>query len=549
MLEQILSEGFSSLSTIEEIEIVNEIPSTKSSYFQIWQVNTEISVNGKYKGLILYIGFKETVPYTLPDIYAPEYSFGDFPHIESNHKLCLYEEGITYNISKYSEVIKEVLKRAKLLISNGLNSKNHLEFKTEILSYWCHSYKNDFEITSKPTLIYEEPHNTTLLYPHQIGIEGQNCILYSLEESLSFENKKYNRQLDHEALYIKDFSIWDNPPFIITGNVIHELLSTHPDFKIIRKYINSHKQGLLIFKFPDTSILCGIRIDSINVNKRGFRKGILSRYDVLTNFEYKNKPLKRFSVKLYNPQRLAERTIGHMPDERKFFIGGLGSIGSNLVHFLMSYLNSEFILVDNDILNVENIGRHLLGLADIGKFKVHALEKYIKRIRPEIKTTCIVNDLTECFNINHVQSQTAIILCTGSFMDEKYFLHKLQENKINTPVFILWLEPYGAAGHMIYINETNYESYYQSLFDSNNNLYVNNIISTNEYVLRPEMFTKNETGCNGTYTNYGGNDVIMFLCEMIPIMNRLINNPENSQTFRWIGNINQVKEKGIKLNL
>lgn len=115
MLEQILSEGFSSLSTIEEIEIVNEIPSTKSSYFQIWKVNTEISVNGKYKGLILYIGFKETVPYTLPDVYAPEYSFGDFPHIESNHKLCLYEEGITYNISRYSDVIKEVFKRAKLL--------------------------------------------------------------------------------------------------------------------------------------------------------------------------------------------------------------------------------------------------------------------------------------------------------------------------------------------------------------------------------------------------------------------------------------------------
>ena len=32
---------------------------------------------------------------------------------------------------------------------------------------------------------------------------------------------------------------------------------------------------------------------------------------------------------------------------------------------------------------------------------------------------------------------------------------------------------------MIYINETNYEGYHQSLFDSNNNLYVNNIISSN----------------------------------------------------------------------
>ena len=65
----------------------------------------------------------------MPDVYAPEYSFGDFPHIESNHKLCLYEEGITYNISRYSDVIKEVFKRAKLLISDGLTIRITLSLR------------------------------------------------------------------------------------------------------------------------------------------------------------------------------------------------------------------------------------------------------------------------------------------------------------------------------------------------------------------------------------------------------------------------------------
>lgn len=544
--QKILLDGLLSLHKTENVEIASEYPLPKGKYIQVWRINTEISIQDKCKELELFFCFKESVPYTLPDVYAFEYKFGDFPHIGNDHKLCLFEEGVTYNLDDYTQLIAHTLKKAKKLISDGVNQINESDFEAEISSYWCHSYEKDYDSGSSPILLYDEPTSTSIMYAQQVGECQHPIVIYSSNPELPFGTKnKHGRVYCPEALFVKDFPIWMKPPFSITGLSLNNLIESHRDFKEIKNYINKHSCGLLLFKFPNTAFLCGLEFGSIKTNRDGFRNGSLTRYDIISKFELKNKFVKRVSAKLYNLTRLAERTLGCTPLFRRFYVGGLGSVGSNLVQFLSSYMNYEFTLVDYDLFSVDNVGRHLLGLSSIGMFKAKAIENYLKSLRPEITNKCIIAEITEKESLENIDNHTAIFLCTGSFMDEKLFLHRLDEMGVNVPVFILWLEPYGAAGHMIYLKGGNYESSHQSLFDSKTSLYNHNVINNTDYLNRSTLFTKNDSGCNGTYTNYGSNDVIMFLSEMMPNINRLLLTPANSTTFRWIGNTSILDDKGI----
>ena len=60
-----------------------------------------------------------------------------------------------------------------------------------------------------------------------------------------------------------------------------------------------------------------------------------------------------------------------------------------------------------------------------------------------------------------------------------------------------------------------------------------------------------DAGCNGEYTLYSGNDVMLFLSAIYPVINRLLNNRRvekcASRCFRWIGDTAISKEKDIQL--
>jgi hypothetical protein len=124
-----------------------------------------------------------------------------------------------------------------------------------------------------------------------------------------------------------------------------------------------------------------------------------------------------------------------------------------------------------------------------------------------------------------------------------HILEKLKDNTKEYPIFILWLEPYAIAGHMVYINPEHGIS-----SDFLSELHPYNLIAKSEYDSEDKSFTKRESGCANTYTNYGGSDVVLFLSAMYPIIQQLLQEPTKSTFYRWVGNINIAKEKGILLS-
>jgi hypothetical protein len=255
--------------------------------------------------------------------------------------------------------------------------------------------------------------------------------------------------------------------------------------------------------------------------------------------------LQRYTIRPYDIERISERTSGCVAAKRNYWIGGLGSVGSNLIYYLNSEQDVSFVLVDNELLTVDNVGRHFLGFPSIGKWKAEELKKYICSLRPERNVLACQASIEQILFSNKITSNIpdALFLCTGNTNAERYILEKLKDSIPEYPIFILWLEPYAIAGHMVYINP-NYGIPSDFLATS----YPYNLIAESEYNSEDKTFTKQESGCANSYTNYGGSDVVSFLSSIYPIIQQRLQEPTKSTFYRWIGNINIAKEKGILLS-
>lgn len=234
---------------------------------------------------------------------------------------------------------------------------------------------------------------------------------------------------------------------------------------------------------------------------------------------------------------------------RKFAVIGLGSIGSNLCYFLSGWSNTEYILVDNDIIQPENIGRHLHGMKYIQQSKVHSVEEFLREKRPDSLIKSYGNSIENVIekDLDEFNRCSALFMCVGDCMSEQYVLSLVKKGILHSPIFILWLEPFAIAGHLVYINPANSPNL-DNILEKDTMLYKHNIIPSSEYVSRGETeFISRDAGCNGAYAHYSGNDVILFLSAIYPIINNLIKEPFNSMCYRWVGNINIAIEKKIKL--
>lgn len=105
---------------------------------------------------------------------------------------------------------------------------------------------------------------------------------------------------------------------------------------------------------------------------------------------------------------------------------GCGSIGSNLCTFLNAYNDVSFVLVDNDMFSVDNIGRHILGINDVFYSKVDALKNSFLSVKPEMKINVCRKNMYD-INPNIVTDCNAVFLCTGNLSAEYYFVRQLEK--------------------------------------------------------------------------------------------------------------------------
>lgn len=543
------------LSKEYDIEEVNKIPRLEHLPQALtWKVLIPASVLGKVEDIETFVQFPNDFPYSMPYVIIPDDRFRYLPHISVNsRKLCLYEDGMTYDVENIEGLIRDNIVRTRRWVENYFGRDNHDEYAEEIRNYWGEQYDDETIVDDSWILLGNMPIETRemagITYTYK-NLKNGNTNLKSVvtvnEEDETLECiKRLYKTHDIPVLYIASFKIPNEPPFSLTGQQVIDNIENEEDKLKFKKFLNRNKRVYLLFPIGLNYILGGVYIHNLKVNRKGFRKGALDPFKVLASFENKNKKLDRLLILVYSNRRIAERTAGEIMKEKHFLIAGLGSIGSNLCYYLNGYNNATFSLTDRDWLTVDNIGRHLLGFEYIDQYKSNAVAHYLQQYRPDRKMNVMQKNLQQ-LNEKEINKCNTIFVCTGDIMSEKWLLHKMEECSIRKPAFVLWLEPYGISGIMIYINPEDRESV-KTLKAKANDCFMDFCLIKQEEYVSGEKITHRDAGCNGSYALYSANDVTMFLSVMFPIINKLLEHPSKSKCYRWVGNIDIAAEKDINL--
>ena len=552
-----IDESLAKLKKEYDIEVVDRIPihgGQRRLPDKIWRINLPVEISGKAEFLDVYMVFTNSFPFDMPAIILPDDRFRYLPHISSNtRKLCLYEDGIDYDADNIYGLIRDNLDKTKHWISFYTSRDNTDEYAREPASYWAEEYDGEDDVDNFWTLVGNIPEHTCelrgiayVMKEDKKGKQHIEFIVASTEESgvLDFLSDLHKTK-EFEALFLSSFEKPKVPPYTLTGQSLVHNLRDEEDKKILKNYVNKHGGGYVLFPIGTDHFAGGVHIVRLKCNRNGFRNGIITPYVALTEYEGRIKKLSRLLVSVFSDSRIAERTAGVMMEHRKFMIAGLGSVGSNLCYYLNGYNNAQFTLIDKDKLNLDNIGRHLLGFEHQHQYKVSAVSKYLKECRPD-REVLEVRKLLQELDSEEINAANAIFICTGDIMSERWLLQKMRNGEVNKPVFILWLEPYGISGIMLYVNPEDKESLERlsksSLIGFENYC----LISPDEYK-DAEKLIKRDAGCNGKYAIYSGNDVTFFLSAVFPVIDQLMDSPTKSKCYRWVGNIDIAAEKGIGL--
>ncbi|MBP1542203.1 MAG: ThiF family adenylyltransferase [Prevotella sp.] len=543
------------LSREFDIEEVDSIPNLKNhSHVRIWKIQITALVAGRAEDVEAYIRYPKDFPYSMPCVILLDDRFKYLPHISvGTRKLCLYEDDVVYDAENIEGIIRDNIEKTRKWIEHYYGRDNTDEYVQEIRNYWNEDYEDEAIVSDYWTLVGEIPVSTCemigLAYAKRNFKDGEVNAMFLVSSDENNPTIAYFKD-NHETkelsvIYLASLKIPNTPPYCMTGQQLIDSITEADDRVFFKSFINSHGSGYVLFPIGLDYALGGVHIYGLKVNRNGYRKGMLKAFTVLTQFENKNKKLDRLHLSVYNDRRMAERTAGGMMTKRSFLIAGLGSIGSNLCYYLNGYNNAEFTLADRDWLSVDNIGRHLLGFESIGQHKVHAVANYLQQYRPDRNVVAYCKYLQQ-LETEKINEASAIFVCTGDVMSEKWLLDKMDEGNIDKPAFLLWLEPYGISGIMIYVNPDDKDSIRRLKGKAADSFLDYCLIKREEYDNR-EKLTRRDVGCNGSYALYSANDVTMFLSAVFPIIDQLLDKPSNSCCRRWVGNVDIATARNIEL--
>lgn len=555
---------FRDLQKNETCKVLNaeEIKRLDYSFFDnsiVWEIDTVISYKGKSLTIILYVNFSTIFPYSFPKIFIEKKIYETLkfiPHINKDYSICIFDDGLNNSISieSINDILEYMIHQAKYIIKSSENEDyNKIEFNREFKAYWEIEYREkDKTLNNGLHLINSFESNNIIGIKFRNQLNGYDYLLYSEDDSWD----KFKKYLGYRKIQYDEISvivienIFTSPPFDLTFKQSLEILKNNDlAFQRFKIDIKNSKLDRTIIVFPNfvngkIEIYGWLYKDLIVPlsTVKGTRKN-LSNLEIIGHPIFGKSNVSRITFDNLTTERLQLRTSGVLENYKSIVVSGVGSIGSNLIHFLQNFPINKFRLIDSDVLKLENINRHYSGFRYINYPKVDAIKDQIIRSNPfcevEVKKDSVqktINKYPEFINKCDFH-----IVAIGNTMVENFILKSLAENKLTSPIIIFWVEPYLASGHMIFINPKDAD---RALLLINN--YAYNVLA--KIAVQSELIYLKEGSCQSGYFPYSSANLLHFLSSIFPYLrSHLIDGNMKSTIYTWIGDKEFLKSKNLVL--
>lgn len=503
----------------------------------------DIYINGEVIRLKLII--TSSFPYEFPKVYILEEFYNLYkplPHINLDGYICTFDNNKVFpNSDKPKEMTLEVVKQAKKILRGGINGINSDDFEDEFLAYWELDSNIIVDLIFTPSkkvqTLWCYRHNKKNIYISDSKIKLNNFLKYT--KNLNVSTSKFTK-----ALYLPIENSF-NVPCPKTNSEIITLLQRESNYE---KYINymryNDSNRIVICSQEIKGSLCTFGwIHEKEKTPKGFRVNNINPI-YLYKILHGDKKIKNVIVNQLGHKRIFNRGgDGTIQDNIKVSITGCGSIGSNLTKSLVDIGIKDFLLIDEDILTHDNIGRHYCGASSIGRYKSEAIKNELIRHYVDIECIAInknvfdvIKDDVEIFNKYDYN-----FIVVGNLSIERKFISLFNDKTINKPIVLIWVEPYLMGGHAIIIQGQ--QDIENLLFDENFNFKERIIINGDDYVSR-------EAGCQSTFIPYSGFEVQYFLSMIVDYMNKnaFEKNSSGNYLLSWVGRIDKARKMNMKIN-
>lgn len=511
---------------IEDIKLAIQDSQYEIVRFSEDDNNTVILINTNKEEPVnqLILNIPKTFPYANCEIYATDKNRDlvvGLPGVNDHLQICAINYSISRpNPDKPAEFIINLIERAIKRIEDGLNGVSEEDYKDEFFSYWlCQSSNkyfhfiadniNDSTILKAKEKIKDKYYIVnTSINDDEIG-NYKNVIYFKTEKPLISPNQKIN---------------------------IQEILT---DFQLRQFSKSKESIYFVLIEFINEDILIGFDIDKKNAYI--LKSVSFNNYKKLNEIFNKSKKLHieiLNTEKYYGRAGQGKSTITNNP---VIIIGG-GSIGSNLANYLQFAGVTNFIVIDPQTLNFENLGRHTGYFDQVIYKKAEIIQQNLYKKFPLTKCQAIHNNYIKEMQDNEKMflDSDLIIDTTGDATSHIGLLRWLKHSEYNKNIVLCGVEPFMTMGHVVVANNQN--------ADYIINRYDNNYLYKLRFLYKP--LSKKEAGCVPYYFEYGGLDFIEYTMQAARLITAVLNKKISEGIFVKTGNISEkfIKEKQLILN-
>jgi len=415
------------------------------------------------KKRVLRIAFPRTFPYMPPEFSVSPSAALEWPHV-MDYGFCLYTGGEQPATGTPEIVVDAAVNKAFSLIRLSLSGSDpqlrQTEFAREIRSYWQMQQAiagHRLTLTTLPGEsgpLYVVSDRSDLQKNNYRYIAAADYDEISSLEARYGRHRVAKRATEQAGYYLK---LTSTPPPRLAVDLF-AWLGPHIDVSEREKLKNwMNASGKLASRWLILALPAGgvalhtfhLRSSEMHVQRsRVFGRRARRRSSVRAtphryHADYASIDVLDQSVV---HQRAGNAASG-LAIKRAVLIGA-GSLGGEVAVLLARAGVGRLVLVDNDVIEAVNIGRHVLGAGALGEFKVNALRDRILRDIPTVDVI-VFPKLIQLGGARLEEEFAAadiVVITTADWPSEEYIWHKKSAGA-SWSIVHAWSEPYGLVGH------------------------------------------------------------------------------------------------------
>jgi len=427
-----------------------------------WRFAAEFEGGLRRLDVIVTAGFPST-PARIALVDRPR--FLTWPHVEKDGVLCLFPDTTTMSVDDPYDGVASLLAEAFRMVGAAIRGELDGDFRTEFLTYWHHAERGGTRTIlslvepgppSRRVRIWQGPRRTVVAESDE---QLQTWLRNSSPKLVTSKIKSCAGAfvwLDRVPTPAEYPSSARDVYALAERGGVADLLDELGREALARTFV-------VFGAFADD----GPAIATAVVNRpavirgrdpisAGFRSSAVPETVVHARL-FGGSPCDRNSVERVDPAWIHGRgRDARVPRLRGATVAilGCGSVGAPVALALARAGVARFILVDKESLKSANVGRHVLGINDVGALKAPALARQIRAALPHVE---VIHHVAEVQHLllradDPLAEVDLIVSAMGDWPAESLRDEWQAGNGRRVPIVYGWTEPHAAAGHAIAIS-------------------------------------------------------------------------------------------------